>query len=221
MSTRVWDRRAAIAAYGAFALLAAAGSKAARRSPAFRCNIRVDVAPLRANAGDPTAAWVERELPRSLARALAGRSRPEGNATVDRLSTLGSTPGPPSRRLVARSGPGRGDARRRSMAGAGDFQLRGLADRPDDGRAIQPLSGRAGLRGAGVLDRSRSWKLKRADRQLPRQARLVDGPTERDAGGRRGVCASTAFPASSPLSPPLRDPARLGDLRRCAPPSSP
>ena len=31
-------------------------------------NIRVDVAPLRANSGDPTATWVEQELPRQLPR---------------------------------------------------------------------------------------------------------------------------------------------------------
>ena len=78
MSTRLWDRRAAIAACGAFALLAAAGSKAAQAQSGRPVrNIRVDVAPLRANAGDPTAAWVERELPAaSLGRWLAA-SRPE------------------------------------------------------------------------------------------------------------------------------------------------
>ena len=96
MSTRVWDRRAAIAACGAFALLAAAGSKAARAQSGLPVrNIRVDVAPLRANAGDPTAAWVERELPRSLARALAGRLTSRGGTLTVRIDylTLGSNTG--------------------------------------------------------------------------------------------------------------------------------
>ena len=106
MSTRLWDRRAAIAACGAFALLAAAGSKAARAQSGRPVrNIRVDVAPLRANAGDPTAAWVERELPRSLARALAGRRHAQRrNADrQDRLSHAGTKHrGDGSRRFIAR-----------------------------------------------------------------------------------------------------------------------
>lgn len=94
MSTPEWDRRAAIAACGAFALFAAAGSKAAQSGLPVR-NIRVDVAPLRANAGDPTAAWVERELPRSLARALAGRLTSRGGTLTVRIDylTLGSNTG--------------------------------------------------------------------------------------------------------------------------------
>jgi hypothetical protein len=43
--------------------------------------IHVDVAPLRANAGDPTATGVERELPGALARSMAGRI-PSGGLTV-------------------------------------------------------------------------------------------------------------------------------------------
>ena len=46
--------------------------------------IRVDVAPLRANAGDPTASWVEQELPRQLAQALSGRLTPKGAALIVR-----------------------------------------------------------------------------------------------------------------------------------------
>jgi hypothetical protein len=60
MSTPDWDRRAARAASGAFALVAAmAGETALAQSGLAVGNIRVDVAPLRANAGYPTATWVE------------------------------------------------------------------------------------------------------------------------------------------------------------------
>jgi hypothetical protein len=48
-------------------------------------DIRVDVSPLRATVGDPTAASVEQELPRRLARALAGRVTPKAE-TIDRAS---------------------------------------------------------------------------------------------------------------------------------------
>ena len=55
--------------------------------------IRVDVAPLRANAGDPTATWVEQELPGQLAEALSGRLTPKGATLVVRstLSRSGRT----------------------------------------------------------------------------------------------------------------------------------
>ena len=52
-------RRGAITACSALALLAAVASQnaLAQSSRPVR-NIQVDVAPLRANAGDPTASWV-------------------------------------------------------------------------------------------------------------------------------------------------------------------
>ncbi len=58
-------------------------------------NIRVDVSPLRANAGDPTATWVQQELPAELARALAGRRAPNGAGLVVRIDylSLGSSSG--------------------------------------------------------------------------------------------------------------------------------
>jgi predicted NBD/HSP70 family sugar kinase len=92
MSTKKLDRRAAIAACGAFVFVAATASTAAlaQSGQAVR-NIRVDVAPLRANAGDPTATWVEQELPRRLAQALAGRLTPRGGTLTVRIDymTLG------------------------------------------------------------------------------------------------------------------------------------
>ena len=88
MSTPDWSRRAAIAA-GAFALVAAmAGKTALAQSDLAVGNIRVDVAPLRANAGDPTATWVEQELPRQLAEALSRRRTPKGGPLVVRVDSL-------------------------------------------------------------------------------------------------------------------------------------
>jgi hypothetical protein len=89
MSTPDWDRRAAIAACGAFALVAAmAGKTALARSGLAVGNIGVDVAPLRANAGDPTATWVEQELPRQLAEALSRHRTPKGGTLVVRVDSL-------------------------------------------------------------------------------------------------------------------------------------
>ena len=51
-------------------------------------DLRVDLAPLRANAGDPTADWVEQELPRQLAQALSGRLTPKGATLVVRIDSL-------------------------------------------------------------------------------------------------------------------------------------
>ena len=89
MSTPEWDRRAAIAVCGAFALVAATTSTAALAQPGLAVRIiRVDVAPLRASVGDPTATWVEQELPRQLAQAMSGRLTPEGGTLVVRIDTL-------------------------------------------------------------------------------------------------------------------------------------
>jgi hypothetical protein len=54
-------------------------------------NIQVDVAPLRANAGEPTASWVQQGLPAQLAQALAGRMTARGGTLVVRIDyvTLG------------------------------------------------------------------------------------------------------------------------------------
>jgi hypothetical protein len=86
MSALEFIRRAAIAAVSAFAFLAvAAGQSALAQSGLPIRNIRVDVAPLRANVGDPTASWVEKALPDQLAQALAGRMSPQGGTLVVRI----------------------------------------------------------------------------------------------------------------------------------------
>jgi hypothetical protein len=98
MSTSGWDRRAAIAACGAFALVAAMASSAAlaQSLPGVGA-VRVDVAPLRASAGDPTATWVEQELPHALAQALSGRLAPRGAALMARVDSLTLGPNKDSR----------------------------------------------------------------------------------------------------------------------------
>ena len=89
MSGQTLTRRAAITASGAFALVTAMPGRAAlAQSPLAGGAIRVDVAPLRANAGDPTATWVEQELPRQLAEALSGRLTPKGAALTVRIDSL-------------------------------------------------------------------------------------------------------------------------------------
>ena len=90
MSARGLVHALAIAAFGAVALLAAGQDAVAQSGPPIR-NIQVDVAPLRANAGEPTASWVREALPGELARALAGRRAPQG-ALVVRIDyvTLGA-----------------------------------------------------------------------------------------------------------------------------------
>jgi hypothetical protein len=85
-------RRVAIAAWAAFALLASVDCQNALAQSGLPIrNIRVDVAPLRANVGDPTASWVQQGLPDQLAQALAGRMTAQGGTLVVRIDyvTLG------------------------------------------------------------------------------------------------------------------------------------
>lgn len=85
--------RVAIAACGAFSLLAtAACQNAVVQSGLPIRNIQVDVAPLRANAGDPTASWVQQGLPGQLSQALAGRMSSQGGTLAVRIDyvTLGA-----------------------------------------------------------------------------------------------------------------------------------
>jgi hypothetical protein len=74
------SRRAALAAFGAFVLAPAAVVPGALAQPSRFAAIHVDVGPLRANAGEPTASWVARALPSALAQAFAQDGR--GGAPV-------------------------------------------------------------------------------------------------------------------------------------------
>jgi hypothetical protein len=97
MSGQAFTRRAAIVACGAVALVTMGGGVALAQSRLAVGAIRVDVAPLRANAGDPTATWVEQELPRQLAEAMSGRLTAKGATLVVRIDTLTIGPNKDSR----------------------------------------------------------------------------------------------------------------------------
>jgi hypothetical protein len=90
MSVLALMRRAGVVATFAF-LTSAACQSALAQSGVSVSNVRVDVAPLRANAGEPTATWVQQGLPDQLARALAGRMTAQGGTLVVRIDyvTLG------------------------------------------------------------------------------------------------------------------------------------
>jgi hypothetical protein len=81
-------------AFAAFALAAAGVSQGAlARSNVPLGGVRVDVGPLRENAGDPTADWVAEALPAQLAQNLAARAAsPNVSVRVEYL-TLGSNSG--------------------------------------------------------------------------------------------------------------------------------
>jgi hypothetical protein len=87
-------RRAALATFGGLMLLQALFLQSALARRLIQpSGIRVDVAPLRENAGDPTAAWVERELPGALAQSMAGRIPNGGLAVRIDYLTLGPNNG--------------------------------------------------------------------------------------------------------------------------------
>jgi hypothetical protein len=159
-------RRAAAANLAVFALLAAGSGRSAIAQLVVRFReIRVDVSPLRASAGDPTADWVEQELPGNLARALAAylspgersgatlvaRIRsiylgPSSGGTGSRGASEDSIEGRPHRQRNAWRGP-----RRNALAGGRHILPGGL--RSDSGRASLSRASRsagAGLCGLGA-----------------------------------------------------------------------
>jgi hypothetical protein len=82
MSAFPLTRRAAL---GALAFPAMVGMRSALAQPGLRFRaIKVDVSPIRASMGDPTAAWVEEALPQALAQALGPYMAPgdRGGATL-------------------------------------------------------------------------------------------------------------------------------------------
>ena len=90
--TLTFTRRGAFAALGAFAFPSALAARAAVAQPGVRFrDIQVDVSPLRANVGDPTASWVQQELPAALAQALGGYLAPgdrSGATLIARIDRL-------------------------------------------------------------------------------------------------------------------------------------
>ena len=92
MSAFPLTHRAAIAALGALVLPAMAAMPSASAQPGLRIRaIKVDVSPIRASMGAPTAAWVEQALPGALAQSLAPYMAPgdrNGATLVARIDTL-------------------------------------------------------------------------------------------------------------------------------------
>ena len=84
MSTFEAMRRASLGVFCAVALACASapvGAFALTRGERYS-GIKVDVGPLRANAGDPTAAWVAQVMPSVLAQALAEAGQPGAPISV-------------------------------------------------------------------------------------------------------------------------------------------
>jgi hypothetical protein len=94
MSTHKMMRQVAVAALGALtlgAVTASPGALARRALPPP--GIRVDVGPLLANVGEPTAEWVAKDLPGQIARNLAQQGvRANVSVRIDYL-TLGPNQG--------------------------------------------------------------------------------------------------------------------------------
>jgi hypothetical protein len=101
MSAFPLTRRAALAALGALAFPAVTRAPPAVAQPGLRIRaIKVDVSPIRASMGDPTAAWVEEALPGALAQSLGPYMAPgdrNGATLIARIDYLylGSSSGGP------------------------------------------------------------------------------------------------------------------------------
>ena len=122
-------------------------------------NFRVDVAPLRANAGDPTASWVQRGLPDQLAQALAGRMTAQGGTLVVRIDYCHS--GANQGQLGLGQHQRRRDDWGRTVARAGDRKISGFGDRPGEVRGIQSPTCDATRASAHVLAGQRPLKIPR------------------------------------------------------------
>jgi hypothetical protein len=92
MSISSVTRRAALSSLGVFAIIPPGLVRPARAQKVVRFRaIRVDVWRLRASAGDPTADWVEEELPRDLARVFApymAQAERNGPTLLARIVTI-------------------------------------------------------------------------------------------------------------------------------------
>ncbi len=87
MTTRVVTRRAALTAVGAITL---APMAALAQAPLKFRAVKVDVGPLRENAGDPTAAWVAESLAPALAQSLAPYLAPGDRNGATLIARIGN-----------------------------------------------------------------------------------------------------------------------------------
>jgi hypothetical protein len=84
-------RRAGVAALATVVLPSAFAVRSALAQPSVRLAIVVDVSPLRARMGDPTAAWVQQTLPGALAQTLGAYMAPgerNGATLIARVDDL-------------------------------------------------------------------------------------------------------------------------------------
>lgn len=89
MSTSALTRRAGLAALGALALQGCASAVPTATTSSLRIrDIKVDVSPIRASIGDPTAAWVQQVLPQQLAQALAPYMSPGGRSGATLIARI-------------------------------------------------------------------------------------------------------------------------------------
>jgi hypothetical protein len=95
--SRIFDRAAALVLLAIVSIAALSEAALAQSAPTFR-DVRVDVQPLRAHAGDPTATWVQEDLPGQLAQALSGRIARDGAPLTVRIDYL--TLGPPTGEML-------------------------------------------------------------------------------------------------------------------------
>ena len=88
MSTfRIFNRAEALGLLAILSIASMSEAALGQSAPTFR-DIRIDVQPLRANALDPTATWVQEELPGELAQALSGRMARNGAPLIVRIDYL-------------------------------------------------------------------------------------------------------------------------------------
>jgi hypothetical protein len=92
MSTFVFTRRTALVALAALALQGCATAVPTAATSGLRIRaIKVDVSPIRASMGDPTAAWLQQALPGALGHSLAPYMAPgdrNGATLVARIDYL-------------------------------------------------------------------------------------------------------------------------------------
>jgi hypothetical protein len=87
--TLALTRRGALGALASFVLPSALAVQGALAQAGVRFrDVQVDVSPLRASAGDPTADWVQRELRGALAQSLAGHIAPGDRAGATLVARL-------------------------------------------------------------------------------------------------------------------------------------
>jgi hypothetical protein len=84
MAISLLTRRAALSSLGSLAVLSVGAARCATAQTVRFRDIRVDVWRLRGSDGDQTADWVEDDLPRDLAKAIAPYMAPDerGGATL-------------------------------------------------------------------------------------------------------------------------------------------